>query len=40
MIADTPSAPAPPLVTGTFGGEPVIKFILDFFHSLVGEAQE
>ena len=37
MIVDTPSAP---VLTGTFGGEPVIKFILDFLHSLVGEAQE
>lgn len=31
---------ARPALTGTFGGEPVIKFILDFLHSLVGEAQE
>ncbi|KAF5352439.1 hypothetical protein D9756_005841 [Leucocoprinus leucothites] len=31
VIVDTPNGPAPPLVTGTFGGA-------DFLHSLLGEA--
>ncbi|KAF9442817.1 heterokaryon incompatibility Het-C [Macrolepiota fuliginosa MF-IS2] len=31
VIIDTPNGPAPPLVTGTFGGA-------DFLHSLLGEA--
>ena len=30
---DTPNGPAPPIVTGTFGGA-------DFFHSLLGETTE
>lgn len=33
VIVDTPNGPAPPLVTGTFGGA-------DFLHSLLGEAGE
>lgn len=33
VTVNTPSGPAPPLVTGTFGGA-------DFLHSLLGEAGE
>ncbi|PFH52311.1 hypothetical protein AMATHDRAFT_46432 [Amanita thiersii Skay4041] len=33
VIIDTPNGPAPPLVTGTFGGA-------DFLHSLLGEATD
>ncbi|KAI0815377.1 heterokaryon incompatibility protein Het-C-domain-containing protein [Irpex lacteus] len=33
VIIDTPNGPAPPLITGTFGGA-------DFLHSMMGEATE
>ncbi|KAI0348153.1 Het-C-domain-containing protein [Trametopsis cervina] len=33
VIIDTPNGPAPPLITGTFGGA-------DFLHSLMGEATD
>jgi len=33
VIINTPNGPAPPLVTGTFGGA-------DFLHSLMGEATD